>query len=103
MNRLLDSITFHKYTENTITDKARLLEEIDIIKKRGYAIDNEEHEKNIACIAAPIRNYTKRVVASVSITAVLYSLEKNKLLKYKDLLLEKSNKISKVLGCFENR
>ncbi len=97
-NKLLNSITFHKHTENTIASKKQLLKEIDEIKNKGYALDNEEFEKNISCIAAPIWNYKKRVVASISITAILHSMNLKELLKYKDVILEKSYEISKKLG-----
>jgi len=103
LKKLLDSITFHKYTENTIITREQLLKEIDVINKNGYAVDNEEHEKNIGCIAAPIWDYTKRVVASVSITAILYRLEMESLIKYKPLILEKSYEISRRLGYEKKR
>ncbi len=98
LDNLINSIKFHKFTENTITRRDQLFKEIDEIKRLGYALDREEHEKNIICIAAPIRNYTKRVIASISITDILYRSEIKSILKYKDILLQKSNEISKSLG-----
>ncbi len=98
MDRLLDSITYHKYTKNTRIDKQQLIKEIEKIRKMGYAVDNEEHENNIICIAAPIRDYTKKVNASISITTISYRMSMEDLLKYKDLLLEKSFEISRGLG-----
>lgn len=41
-------------TENTITDRAELEEELDRIRERGYAIDNEERLPGIRCVAASI-------------------------------------------------
>jgi len=102
LEKLLDSITFHKYTENTIITREQLLKEIDEIKKKGYAEDREEHEKNIVCIAGPIRNYTKRVIASISVTAISYRMNMEHLLRYKDLILKKSYEISKRLGYIIN-
>ena len=102
LNRLLDSVEFYKYTRNTITDKKRLLNEIDIIKKSGYSTDNEEHEKGIACIAAPIWDHENKIVASVSITCLKYRMKFEELLKYKNIILEKSYEISKKLGYKEH-
>lgn len=98
LKELVDSIIFHKYTENTITSKNQLMKEIDEIRRKGYALDKEEHEKNIVCIAAPIRDYTKKVVASISITAILYRMTMEDLLNYKDVILEKSYEISSRIG-----
>ena len=36
-----------KHTENTITDKQKLIEELAIIRQNGYALDNMEHEFGI--------------------------------------------------------
>ena len=102
LNNLLKTITFHKYTKSTIMSRKQLLTEIDEIKINGYALDNEEHEENIGCIAVPIRDYTKKVIASISVTAILYRMKLEDLLKYKDIILEKSYEISKKLGYREN-
>lgn len=102
LSNLLESITFHKCTKNTIVSRKQLLTEIDDIKKNGYALDNEEHEENIGCIAAPIRDYTKKVIAAISVTAILYRMKLEDLLEYKDIVLEKSYEISKKLGYVRN-
>jgi len=102
LSNLLESITFHKYTKSTIVSRKQLLTEIDEIKKNGYALDNEEHEENIGCIAVPIRDYTKKVIASISVTAILYRMKLEDLLEYKNIILEKSYEISKKLGYKEN-
>ena len=44
------------YTDHTITDPRRLREELDLIRARGYAVDNMEHEFGIKCVATPLRN-----------------------------------------------
>lgn len=94
-DRLISRINFIKYTNNTIADVESLLIELDKIVKDGFALDNQEHENNIACIAAPIRDYNGNVIASISITAILFRMNFDKLLDFKDLLLEESNNVSK--------
>ncbi len=42
-----------KFTETTITNKDELFHELTMIKEKGYAIDEQEHENGIRCIAAP--------------------------------------------------
>jgi IclR family acetate operon transcriptional repressor len=58
---------FAALTANTITSARRLLQELRVIRERGYALDIEEREKGVCCIAAPIRNHTGEVVAAVSV------------------------------------
>ena len=57
-----------RYTPNTITDLAALLEELQCTKHRGYALDAEEHEMEVRCVAAPIRDHRGTVVAALSIS-----------------------------------
>lgn len=56
------------YTNNTLTTKTALMEELSTIRRRGFSFDNEECEMGARCIAFPIRNYTGRIVAAMSVT-----------------------------------
>ncbi len=58
-----------RYTDHTITTLAELETELQTIRANGFAYDNEECDRGARCIAAPVRNYTGRVVAAISVTA----------------------------------
>lgn len=58
---------FPALTPRTITSARRLLKELAVIRIRGYAIDDEEREKGVRCLAAPIRNHHGDVVAAISV------------------------------------
>ena len=53
-------------TPNTITDVEELIEETHRIAKRGYSIDDEEIEKDMWCVAAPVRDYRGLIIAALS-------------------------------------
>lgn len=55
-------------TENTITDFARLKAHLKRVQEQGYALDDEENERGIRCVAAPIMNGKRKVVAAISIS-----------------------------------
>ena len=55
------------------TDKKELEKELDKVKEQGFALDREENEKDVRCIAAPIRNYQGKVIAAISISLALLS------------------------------
>ncbi|MGB5933073.1 MAG: IclR family transcriptional regulator [Anaerolineae bacterium] len=57
-----------RFTPNTITDLTELLGELACIRERGYAIDNEEHEADVTCVAVPIWNYRQKVVGAISVS-----------------------------------
>ena len=41
---------------------------METIAEEGYAIDNEELDLGVRCVAAPIRDYTRRIVGSISVS-----------------------------------
>jgi DNA-binding IclR family transcriptional regulator len=56
-----------RFTPNTRTEPAELRKELAAIRKRGYSIDNEEHEAGVRCVAAAIPGAGGRAVAAISI------------------------------------
>jgi DNA-binding IclR family transcriptional regulator len=58
---------FAALTPRTITSAKRLLKDLAGIRERGYGLDEEEREKGVTCIAAPIFNHTGDVVAAISV------------------------------------
>jgi len=58
-----------KYTDNTLTDPAKLQKELEQIAQHGYACDNEEAERGVSCIGAGILDDEGRLVAGLSVSA----------------------------------
>lgn len=69
VNRILHDRGLRRFTDTTVTDPAQLKEHLKEIRATGFAVDDEEHEAGIRCLAAPIYNYRGQVVASISIAA----------------------------------
>lgn len=87
-----------KFTPNTITDIGTLRRELSLVRERGYAVDNQENELGIRCVAAPIRDYTGKVVASISISGPIIRITDEKIPEFAKLVIEVSSKISELLG-----
>jgi DNA-binding IclR family transcriptional regulator len=66
-----------RFTEQTITDSNKLKEELAIIHERGYGFDLGEVIPDLRCIAAPIRNYTGKVIAAISMSVPAYRFERS--------------------------
>ena len=61
------------YGKNTITGIVQLMEELENVRKQGYAIDNEEYYEGVRCVAAPVRARSK-IVAAVSVTGSIFTM-----------------------------
>lgn len=55
-------------TDKTIVDRRQLHAHLDDVQRQGFAVDDEENEKGIRCVGAPIFDADGRVVAAVSIS-----------------------------------
>jgi IclR family KDG regulon transcriptional repressor len=68
VDQILAASRMEARTRNTITNVLALKRELERIRDRGYAIDDEEIEDGVRCIAAPILNASNRAVAAVSVS-----------------------------------
>ena len=59
-------------TEKTITDPEALRRELDLIRNRGHAVDNEEITRGIMCVAAPVFGFSGEAVCAISLTFPVY-------------------------------
>ena len=88
-------------TENTITDFEELKKHLQLIQKQGYALDDEENERGVKCVAAPIRDQSGEVIAAISISVPGIRIRTDTLLgTYKDQVVETAMKISNKLGYY---
>lgn len=91
-----------KYTDNTVTDFSLFLKEQESVKANQYALDNQGVEMNVSCISAPIRDYSNKVVAAVSLSYLCSDTPKENIPKYISIVKEYSKLISVLLGWKEN-
>jgi DNA-binding IclR family transcriptional regulator len=88
------------HTPNTITQKKKLLRELEEIRRRGFSEDREESTPGIACIGAPIFGREGRLEAAISLSGDPERIlgEQQKILV--DLLLKTAREISRAMGFF---
>jgi DNA-binding IclR family transcriptional regulator len=86
------------YTKNTITTLEELLKELEVTRKRGYAVDNREVEPDTFCVAAPIYNRYNEPVSAISVASVFTRMPPAKVKKCGKLLQETALEISRQLG-----
>jgi DNA-binding IclR family transcriptional regulator len=66
--KIVSSIRFTRYTPKTICSREKLFEHLETVRRRGYAIDDEEIELGVRCIGAPIFNEDRWAIAAISIS-----------------------------------
>jgi IclR family KDG regulon transcriptional repressor len=74
-DRLIQVKGLPKMTPNTITTKAALVKELRKIRKKGYAVDDQENELDGRCLGAPILDSRDRVIAALSISAPVFRMD----------------------------
>jgi DNA-binding IclR family transcriptional regulator len=75
VDEILDDSGLEARTPNTVSDRARLLEELATIRERGYAVNDEEEVLGIVAVGAAIRHQDGSVLGSIAISAPRMRLE----------------------------
>lgn len=96
--RVVAKADFTGYTPHTLTTPEALLADLVLSRERGYALDQEEHELGIRCVAAPILHADGSVAASVSVSTAGARVDRERLLSYVEPLLAGTRAAARELG-----
>ncbi len=69
IERLYPEAELPAVTTRTLRTRDALVNELGVVKERGYAVENEECDVDVKSIAAPVRDFSKEVIAAVGIVA----------------------------------
>lgn len=72
---ILDQVNLTKHTPNTLTKAEELETELDNIRNRGFAFDEEEYHRGLRCVAMPIRSERDEVLGAVSVSGPTSRME----------------------------
>ena len=93
LEAVLAGMEFRRFTPHTITDRSSFIAELDRIRKSGIAFDREEHEPGIRCVAAPVFDESRSLVAGVSVTGPAYRVSEAQLSEWAPLVVEAARAI----------
>ncbi len=88
------STRLSSYTGRTITDVAELLRELAAIRKRGYAVNDEERSPGIRSVAVPVINPHGRAACAISVTGPRARLTEERLTRVGARLVETARQIA---------
>jgi DNA-binding IclR family transcriptional regulator len=74
----IDRLDFHTYTPKTIVSRSGLIAALEAIRRSGYALDEEEYDANVRCVAVPVADSAGNVIAAISISAPSMRLDRSR-------------------------
>lgn len=96
--QIIDTLTLEPMTPHTITTVAGLMDDLNRGAARGYSIDNEENELGGRCVAAPIFDWTGRVIGAISLSAPITRFPVERVQEFGNDIIETANAISAEMG-----
>lgn len=100
-NNYIAGMTFERFTDRTITDPALFQQELENVRQRGYAVDMEEQLIGVACVGAPIFNYTSYPCGAIWVSGPTGRFDREVIDGIVPRLLAMTQKISVEMGYME--
>lgn len=97
-DRIIGKEGLKKYTPNTITDADQLKAHLREIRKKGYAFSDQEVDRDVRAVAAPILNGKSELIAGLSVAGPVYRINKKQISSCAKLVMQYAQKISCQLG-----
>lgn len=98
VDKAISTRKLEKFTAKTIIDPALLKEHLEKVRADGYALDEEEIEVGLSCVAAPIKNHRGQVVAAISLSGPTNRMASSTVQQITADLTETARLISSQLG-----
>ena len=89
---------FRPLTPKTITAGPILAQELERVRRQGYAFDDEEFAQGIRCLAAPVRNFTGHVVAAIGISGPVWRVSLDRVAELTEVVKSMGHQLSQQLG-----
>ena len=91
--KFVEGLSLRRLTLNTFVDQDRLLKELKMVAKRGYAVDDEEFHDGMVALAVPIHDSHSRYCAAIAFHGPTQRLTIEKALGFKEVLLAGAKKL----------
>lgn len=88
----------HPLTEYTVTRYVDFLKLIEEVRREGYAMDNEENELGVRCIAVSLKRYNGKSTYAISISAPKDRMSDERVLELKEMILHTKQQIEHEVG-----
>lgn len=104
IQNILKNTKIKAFTSQTLTEKGKILKNLQEVCQRGWAIDNQEYEEEIKSIGAPLRDRSGKVIASICLVGPVWLMTDERIKKELAAeTVETARQISQKLGYMANR
>lgn len=97
---VLEQLQFKKLTGRTLDNREDFEQELERVRKKGYALDERELEEHMECVGAPVFGPDGRVMGAISVSSLYKPSEDYEALGR--LVCREGMKLSRLLGFLEN-
>jgi DNA-binding IclR family transcriptional regulator len=95
---ILGAVTFQPLTPNTIMNLVQLRQELQKIRKQGYAVDDEETTLGARCVSAPILGEGQQALAAISVSGPTTRIAPSQVAAIAQAVIEAAAAISAAMG-----
>ena len=93
-----DSSAIHRITEHTIVDFSQLCEQLRAVRQKGFAIDDEENELGIRCVAVALPGPGGKAEAAFSLSSLVPHMSEERIAQLAQMSLSTRDAILRDLG-----
>lgn len=98
LQKILHRYEYRRQTPNTICSETDFLAELRKVRTETYAVDHQENEPGVRCIAVPLRDHTGKVIAAISMSTLISQVRDQELKEFVAILMDASAIISRQMG-----
>ena len=98
LGQVIDLDTLERFTDHTITGREELLSDLAATARRGFALDNEELNAGVRCVASPVVDIGGNIRASIGISGPATRLDNDTISKCAALVCTAAKTLSAHLG-----
>ena len=102
VKKIWNESIIEKKTDKTITDFSQMQEVLDEVRQNGYALDDEENEKGVRCIAACLHGYQKEVKYAFSISGPTSRMTRERVRELAVDVKKVQEELSRELGYYKS-
>lgn len=101
LRQIWNESVIEKKTDKTIVDYEEMLRVLEEVKRNGYALDDEENEKGVRCIAACLKSYQNEVKYAFSISGPTSRMTRERVKELSVDVKKVQEELSRELGFYK--